>query len=135
MPLVGFAGRDWTVFGAMAAGPMLIGHTGMNYVLRHFRATTVNVAALGEPVGASVIAWLVPSIHEVPPPAALLGGILVLLGIGLSVRDRKSTRLNSSHVSTSYDVFCLKKKRKTSFIEISRGGKLPYKTGSPAISV
>src|SRR2546422_6395008 len=24
--------------------------------------------------------------------------------------------------------------RKTSFIEISRGGKLPYKTGSPAIS-
>src|SRR5699024_12868648 len=25
-------------------------------------------------------------------------------------RDRKSTRLNSSHVSTSYAVFCLKKK-------------------------
>src|SRR5437868_14542304 len=25
-------------------------------------------------------------------------------------RDRKSTRLNSSHVSNSYDVFCLKKK-------------------------
>src|SRR6185437_3551820 len=28
-PLVGFAGRDWAVFGAMAAGPMLIGHTGI----------------------------------------------------------------------------------------------------------
>src|SRR5207249_5680531 len=27
----------------------------------------------------------------------------------LSVRDRKSTRLNSSHVSISYAVFCLKK--------------------------
>src|SRR5450830_1496405 len=26
--------------------------------------------------------------------------------------DRKSTRLNSSHVSTSYAVFCLKKKNK-----------------------
>src|SRR5699024_11908101 len=26
--------------------------------------------------------------------------------------DRKSTRLNSSHVSTSYAVFCLKKKKK-----------------------
>src|SRR5437868_8117084 len=26
-------------------------------------------------------------------------------------RDRKSTRLNSSHVSTSYAVFCLKKKK------------------------
>src|SRR5437868_12306905 len=28
-----------------------------------------------------------------------------------SVRDRKSTRLNSSHVSISYAVFCLKKKK------------------------
>src|SRR5699024_11940744 len=27
--------------------------------------------------------------------------------VHLSVRDRKSTRLNSSHVSTSYAVFCL----------------------------
>src|SRR5690606_41268244 len=27
-------------------------------------------------------------------------------------RDRKSTRLNSSHVKTSYAVFCLKKKRR-----------------------
>src|SRR5207249_6515069 len=28
-----------------------------------------------------------------------------------SLRDRKSTRLNSSHVSISYAVFCLKKKK------------------------
>src|SRR5207253_10324488 len=34
-------------------------------------------------------------------------------GIGVAVidRDRKSTRLNSSHVAISYAVFCLKKKR------------------------
>src|SRR5439155_19586921 len=35
-------------------------------------------------------------------------------GIDLSRRDRKSTRLNSSHVAISYAVFCLKKKKKTS---------------------
>src|SRR5256712_14125694 len=85
MPLVGFAGRDWTVFGAMAAGPMLIGHTGMNYALRHFRAPTVNVAALGEPVGATLLAWIIPAIHEVPRPLALGGGVLVLIGIGMSL--------------------------------------------------
>src|SRR6266513_1321194 len=28
------------------------------------------------------------------------------------MRDRKSTRLNSSHVSISYAVFCLKKKKR-----------------------
>src|SRR5215208_7999878 len=32
------------------------------------------------------------------------------LGMGERVRDRKSTRLNSSHVAISYAVFCLKKK-------------------------
>src|SRR6266480_5096356 len=31
-------------------------------------------------------------------------------------RDRKSTRLNSSHMSISYAVFCLKKKKKSKFI-------------------
>src|SRR5690625_6692305 len=31
----------------------------------------------------------------------------------MRVRDRKSTRLNSSHVAISYAVFCLKKKQKT----------------------
>src|SRR5216117_2136487 len=85
MPVSGFAGRDWAVFGAMAAGPMLVGHTGMNYALRHFRATTVNVAALGEPVGATVLAWLIPAIHEAPRAMALAGGVLVLLGITLSL--------------------------------------------------
>src|SRR6266487_3576005 len=30
----------------------------------------------------------------------------------MSARDRKSTRLNSSHPSISYAVFCLKKKKK-----------------------
>src|SRR5690348_18070453 len=32
---------------------------------------------------------------------------------GPAPRDRKSTRLNSSHPSISYAVFCLKKKTKT----------------------
>src|SRR5438477_3733454 len=31
----------------------------------------------------------------------------------LPAQDRKSTRLNSSHMSISYAVFCLKKKRPT----------------------
>src|SRR6266540_4547828 len=31
---------------------------------------------------------------------------------GLPSRDRKSTRLNSSHITISYAVFCLKKKKK-----------------------
>src|SRR5256885_4838764 len=36
---------------------------------------------------------------------------LVRTGIGKSSLDRKSTRLNSSHLVISYAVFCLKKKK------------------------
>src|SRR2546421_2245942 len=36
----------------------------------------------------------------------------LLLAYGASARDRKSTRLNSSHDQISYAVFCLKKKKK-----------------------
>ncbi len=83
VPLTGFAGRDWAVFGALAAGPMLVGHTGMNYALKHYRATTVNVAALGEPVGATLIAWL--GLHEVPGILTLCGAAVVVAGIGLTL--------------------------------------------------
>src|SRR3989442_3951514 len=34
-------------------------------------------------------------------------------------RDRKSTRLNSSHVRISYAVFCLKKKKHTNTIHVA----------------
>src|SRR5699024_12714097 len=41
-------------------------------------------------------------------------GLVVPTAVCDAEKDRKSTRLNSSHVSISYAVFCLKKKRKTS---------------------
>src|SRR5438477_4930999 len=69
------------------------------------------------------------SLHDalpILPRAALLGsiaGVAILLIaflptlkllreplVGLIALDRKSTRLNSSHMSISYAVFCLKKK-------------------------
>src|SRR5437870_12602713 len=37
-------------------------------------------------------------------------------GLTAAVIDRKSTRLNSSHVAISYAVFCLKKKKKKNII-------------------
>src|SRR5690242_21491585 len=43
---------------------------------------------------------------------------LELAHAGLT-RDRKSTRLNSSHMSISYAVFCLKKKKNCQLIAIT----------------
>src|SRR5699024_12500603 len=47
---------------------------------------------------------------EDPPLRARLEALLLV--VDQQQRDRKSTRLNSSHGSISYAVFCLKKKKK-----------------------
>src|SRR3712207_7593921 len=46
-------------------------------------------------------------------PAAQRGDVTCL-------RDRKSTRLNSSHANISYAVFCLKKKKNTIYYKLNK---------------
>ncbi len=87
--VVGYAGRDWLVFLALAAGPMMLGHTGVNYALRYIPAYVANLALLGEPVGATLLAWLLPAIAEVPSGQVVTGGALVLAGIALGVTRRR----------------------------------------------
>src|SRR5215510_15868756 len=80
------------------------------------------------------------SLHDALPICDLLrqndialdGGLLVFSSYALRhrqdrVADRKSTRLNSSHVAISYAVFCLKKKKKIDF-EINKTTKTHKKT-------
>src|SRR2546426_4557375 len=57
--------------------------------------------------------------RRVAPPGGREGGGEAeakrgVSGLLLGLRDRKSTRLNSSHLVISYAVFCLKKKKKKS---------------------
>src|SRR3712207_7860971 len=49
----------------------------------------------------------------------LRGGAPLDLAHQLDDLDRKSTRLNSSHANISYAVFCLKKKKNTTFNNIN----------------
>ncbi|MCE2942826.1 MAG: DMT family transporter [Gemmatimonadota bacterium] len=79
-PVWPVAGRELGLYAALAAGPMLLGHTGLNWALRHLPAYVVNLTVLGEPIGATLLAWLVPAIGEPPTSAALVGGGLVLAG-------------------------------------------------------
>src|SRR3712207_8618921 len=51
------------------------------------------------------------------PGAGARSGARAYEGVG-ALRDRKSTRLNSSHANISYAVFCLKKKKITPLYSI-----------------
>src|SRR5207249_9167837 len=68
----------------------------------------------------AVVATTLPTREELrllsaiaqPLVVALASQVPYLKSIATTRGDRKSTRLNSSHVSISYAVFCLKKKKK-----------------------
>src|SRR5438067_9660456 len=71
-------------------------------------------AAMYIVVGVSSLAERVRRVGDTQDTARIaldaLAGEIRMSGAGVS-KDRKSTRLNSSHVSISYAVFCLKKKK------------------------
>lgn len=79
-PLVGFPAREWWLFAGLAVGPTLLGHTLFNWALAYVPASHISVAILGEPVGATVWAWLF--LDEVPAGLQLVGACLILGGVG-----------------------------------------------------
>ena len=54
VPLWPYSSRQFGIFALLAIGPMLLGHTLMNWALKHVRAYQVNVVLLGEPIGATL---------------------------------------------------------------------------------
>jgi drug/metabolite transporter (DMT)-like permease len=74
------------IFAGLALGPMLLGHTGMIWALGHLPAFIVNLTTLGEPIGATLLAALLPGIAEVPGWGTIVGGALVLAGVVLAAR-------------------------------------------------
>jgi drug/metabolite transporter (DMT)-like permease len=76
------------IFAGLAIGPMLLGHTGMNWALRYRPAYVVNLTVLAEPLGASLIAASLPLIAETPPAMTVAGGAIVLTGLAIAVARR-----------------------------------------------
>src|SRR5256885_16660683 len=75
------------------------------------RAVTALIGPSG--CGKSTFLRSVNRLNELTPHTRHAGDIL-LEGVSVfSKGDRKSTRLNSSHLVISYAVFCLKKKKKS----------------------
>ncbi len=80
-PLAPQPPRELAIFCGLAIGPMLLGHTGMNWALKYLPAYVVNLTVLGEPVGATLLGALIPAIAQVPSALTLVGGAVVLTGV------------------------------------------------------
>lgn len=87
VPLWGWSGRTWLVVAGMVAGPQLLGHTMINFVLKAFDATTVTVTVMLEPVVTIVLAYFL--LGETPSPLVVPGGVAILAGIYAVARSQR----------------------------------------------
>lgn len=86
--LFGYSLVAYVLFVAMALFPQMVGHTSFNWALSFLPAAFVSVAAISEPIGASILAVLV--FQEVPGPLVIAGSILILAGVYLASRSTKN---------------------------------------------
>ncbi|CAN5197497.1 DMT family transporter [soil metagenome] len=84
-PILPQPSHELLIFAGLAVGPMLLGHTGMNWALRYRPAYVVSLTVLAEPLGASLIAAALPLIAETPPGTTIAGGAIVLAGLALAL--------------------------------------------------
>ena len=85
----GYAATVWLFILLMALGPQLIGHTSFNWALKYVSAPTVAMAVLGEPIGTTILAWLI--LRQPPTLYELVGGAIICAGIYLAATDIAAT--------------------------------------------
>jgi len=88
LPLNGFSTGTWMAFVGMALVSQIMGHSSYNWALRYLSASLVAVALLGEPIGATILAWIL--FGETLTMAKLAGGVLILAGIVIAVRGERT---------------------------------------------
>jgi drug/metabolite transporter (DMT)-like permease len=83
-PLTGFSDFAWLMLAGLALGPQLLGHSAVNWALKHLSASFIAVAILGEPIGSALLAWLF--LGEKFAALQLAGFAALLVGIYLAAR-------------------------------------------------
>lgn len=80
-PLFAYSARNYLFFFILALVPTVIGHGSLNHCVGHFRASTISMLTLLEPVVGSMAAFV--ALGEKIGLFSLMGFVLICLGIGL----------------------------------------------------
>ncbi|WP_242785503.1 DMT family transporter [Bacillus cereus] len=92
VPFTGYTKWDWTVFLLLAVVPT-VSHVINNWLLNYVNATTISMSILGEPVGASILAFFL--LGEKLNAMQMIGSMLVLFGVSVFLmQQQKRTAKN-----------------------------------------
>jgi len=87
IPFTGYKPSSYFYMVLLAIVPQLIGHTSFNWALKHLKASMVAITILGEPIGASILAYII--FGETIKSFQLVGIILIFLAIIVASRKAK----------------------------------------------
>ena len=94
----GWISITWILYvGYLALGPGLLGHTGINAVLRWIPPLTISMMLIMEPVIGSIIGWIV-GVDSIPQIWTLIGGLLMVSGLALVTFDSESEEVSEPSV-------------------------------------
>jgi len=88
LPITGYSTQTVAAFWAMALISQIIGHTSYNWALKWFSTSLVAVALLGEPVGSTILAYII--FNEGLTWAKFIGGLFILSAIYIAASGEKS---------------------------------------------
>jgi len=88
-PFFGYRTASYIYMVLMAVIPQLFGHTSFNWALKHLKASAVAISTLGEPIGATILAYIF--FHQTVNQLKLLGMIIVIFSIAVTTKNSRHT--------------------------------------------
>ncbi len=83
----GYSGEAYFWVIVLVVGPHLIGHSGINYVVKYIQATIVSISSQSVSVASGIIAFSL--FGEFPRPLALIGSVVIIVGVVLAIVSRR----------------------------------------------
>ncbi len=90
LPITGFNTTTVAAFWGMALISQLIGHTSYNWALKWFSAGLIAVSLLGEPIGATILAYII--FDEGLTAYKIIGGAFILTAIYIAAASENKNR-------------------------------------------
>jgi drug/metabolite transporter (DMT)-like permease len=94
-----YPAKEWGIFLLLAIVPTIFGHYLFNWLLKYMKATSVSMSVLGEPLGATILAYYI--LGETITTIQIAAGGMLLIGVAMFIRSNKPADqpANSSLIS------------------------------------
>lgn len=90
-PIIPAERKDWIYFILLALIPTLLGHTLFNWSIKWLSTSTISMAILFEPVGATIMAYFL--LGENVIATQMIGGLVIIIGISLFLIDERKVKI------------------------------------------